>query len=57
MAAIATVARHDIGLALEQPFIVNRDLTITNKILQYMNAVRALRGSRGPVACALGISL
>ncbi len=32
------IARHDIGLALEQAFIVNRDLTITNKILQYLNA-------------------
>jgi glycosyltransferase involved in cell wall biosynthesis len=32
------IARHDIGLALEQPFIVNRNLTITNKILQYLNA-------------------
>jgi glycosyltransferase involved in cell wall biosynthesis len=34
----ALIARHDIGLALEQSFIVNRDLTITNKILQYLNA-------------------
>ena len=32
------IARHDIGLALEQTWIVNRDLTITNKILQYLNA-------------------
>lgn len=32
------IARHDIGLALEQSFIVNRDLTITNKIIQYLNA-------------------
>ena len=32
------IAEHDIGLALEQGFIVNRDLTITNKILQYLNA-------------------
>lgn len=32
------IARHDLGLALEQPFIRNRDLTITNKILQYFNA-------------------
>jgi hypothetical protein len=30
----ALIARHDIGLALEQSFIVNRDLTISNKILQ-----------------------
>ena len=32
------IARHDIGLALELDHIVNRDLTITNKILQYLNA-------------------
>lgn len=32
------IVRHDIGLALEQSWIVNRDLTITNKILQYLNA-------------------
>ncbi len=36
------IARHDIGLALEQSFIVNRDLTITNKILQYLNAGLAI---------------
>lgn len=34
----AAIARHDIGLALEQPAIPSRDLTITNKILQYFNA-------------------
>ena len=34
----SVIARHDLGLALEQPAIVNRDLTITNKILQYLNA-------------------
>jgi len=32
------IAQHDVGLALEQSSIVNRDLTITNKILQYLNA-------------------
>lgn len=32
------IARHDIGLALEQSSIRNRDLTITNKILQYLGA-------------------
>jgi len=41
----AVIARHDIGLALEQPFIVNRDLTVTNKILQYLNAGLALVAS------------
>lgn len=39
------IARHDLGLALEQPFIVNRDLTITNKILQYLNAGLAVVAS------------
>ncbi len=41
----SVIARHDIGLALEQPFIVNRDLTITNKILQYLNAGLAVVAS------------
>jgi glycosyltransferase involved in cell wall biosynthesis len=36
------IARHDIGLALEQPDIVNRDLTITNKILQYLGGGLAI---------------
>lgn len=39
------IARHDIGLALEQSTIVNRDLTITNKILQYLNAGLAVVAS------------
>lgn len=34
----AVIASHDVGLALEDATIVNRDLTITNKILQYLNA-------------------
>ena len=41
----ALIARHDLGLALEQPFIVNRDLTITNKIIQYLNAGLAIVAS------------
>ena len=32
------IARHDIGLALETPLNRNRDLAVTNKILQYLNA-------------------
>lgn len=32
------IAEHDVGLALEDASIVNRNLTITNKILQYLNA-------------------
>lgn len=39
------IAQHDVGLALEQSFIVNRNLTITNKILQYLNAGLALVAS------------
>jgi glycosyltransferase involved in cell wall biosynthesis len=34
----AVIADHDIGLALELAEIPSRDLTITNKILQYLNA-------------------
>ena len=32
------IAQHEVGLALEQSSIRNRDLTITNKILQYLGA-------------------
>jgi glycosyltransferase involved in cell wall biosynthesis len=39
------IALHDVGLALEQAFIVNRNLTITNKILQYLNAGLAIVAS------------
>jgi glycosyltransferase involved in cell wall biosynthesis len=38
----ALIARHDIGLALELAEIPNRDLTVTNKILQYLNAGLAI---------------
>jgi glycosyltransferase involved in cell wall biosynthesis len=38
-------AAHDIGLALEQPDIPSRNLTITNKILQYLNAGLAIVAS------------
>jgi len=41
----ALIARHDIGLALEQTAIRNRDLTITNKILQYLGAGLAVVAS------------
>ncbi|MGC4072652.1 MAG: glycosyltransferase [Nibricoccus sp.] len=41
----ALIAQHDIGLALEDAAIVNRDLTITNKILQYLNAGLAVVAS------------
>ncbi|HEY4302452.1 MAG TPA: glycosyltransferase [Candidatus Didemnitutus sp.] len=36
------LARHDVGLALEDASIPSRDRTITNKILQYLNAGLAL---------------
>ncbi len=36
------IARHDIGLALEKAEIPNRDLTITNKILQYLGSSLAV---------------
>jgi glycosyltransferase involved in cell wall biosynthesis len=32
------VARHDVGLALEQPCCLNRQLTATNKIFQYLQS-------------------
>ena len=32
------IAEHDIGLATEQPYCASRDLTITNKFFQYMQA-------------------
>lgn len=38
----AFIARHDLGLALEHTAPASRDLTITNKILQYLNAGLAL---------------
>ena len=41
----ALIARHHIGLALEQSDILSRDLTITNKILQYLNAGLAVVAS------------
>ena len=34
----ATIARHDIGLALEESEPANKNYTISNKILQYLNA-------------------
>lgn len=41
----ALIARHDVGLALEDGSIRNRDLTITNKILQYLNGGLAVVAS------------
>jgi len=41
----ALIAEHDIGLALEHNQPPSRDLTITNKILQYLNAGLAVVAS------------
>lgn len=38
----ALIARHDIGLALEPLIPANKDLTISNKILQYLGAGLAI---------------
>lgn len=35
---MSRIAEHDIGLALESPVIPSRDLTITNKLFQYLQA-------------------
>jgi len=58
----SVIARHDIGLALEQRAICNRDLTVTNKILQYLNAGLAVvatntTGQREVLSRALGSGL
>ena len=39
---LSRLAEHDIGLALEQPEIKSRDLTLTNKVFQYLQAGLAL---------------
>lgn len=41
----AVIARHDLGLALERRDIPSRNLTITNKLLQYLNAGLAVVAS------------
>jgi glycosyltransferase involved in cell wall biosynthesis len=40
------LAEFDVGLALEPDWPVNRDVTITNKIFQYLNAGLAIVASR-----------
>jgi len=42
---VADASQHDIGLALEQPATLNRDLAITNKVFIYMLAGLALAAS------------
>ena len=39
---LSRIAEHDIGLALEQPHIPSRNLTITNKFFQYLQAGLAI---------------
>jgi glycosyltransferase involved in cell wall biosynthesis len=56
------LAEFDIGLALEPRWPLNRDITITNKILQYMNAGLAIiatdtAGQREVMAAAPGCGL
>jgi glycosyltransferase involved in cell wall biosynthesis len=41
----AAIAQHDVGLALERTHNPNHDLTISNKILQYLNAGLAIVAS------------
>jgi glycosyltransferase involved in cell wall biosynthesis len=53
------IAQHHIGLALEQTQPLNRDLTVTNKILQYLLCGLAVvatdtRGQREIAAQAVG---
>jgi glycosyltransferase involved in cell wall biosynthesis len=36
------IAEHDIGLALETPSVRSRDLTVTNKVFQYLEAGLAI---------------
>ena len=35
---LSRIAEHDIGLALEQPDVPSRNLTVTNKLFQYLQA-------------------
>jgi glycosyltransferase involved in cell wall biosynthesis len=56
------IARHDIGLAIEEPVPDNRNYTVSNKILQYMNAGLAVlatgtAGQREVLAQAPGAGL
>ncbi|RUT07179.1 hypothetical protein DSM106972_024400 [Dulcicalothrix desertica PCC 7102] len=39
---ISRIAEHDIGLALETTYCLNRQLTITNKLFQYLQAGLAI---------------
>ncbi|MEO8000437.1 MAG: glycosyltransferase [Arenimonas sp.] len=45
-ALLSRLAEHDIGLALEQSVPASRDLTITNKVFQYLQAGCAVLASK-----------
>jgi glycosyltransferase involved in cell wall biosynthesis len=56
---VRVAAEHDIGLALEQPHAMNRELCVTNKLCTYLLAGLAVvatdtRGQRGILADAPG---
>ncbi len=56
---VRAAAEHDIGLALEQPSAMNRELCVTNKLCTYLLAGLAIvatdtRGQRGILADAPG---
>lgn len=56
---VALASQHDVGLALEQPISLNRDLCVTNKILTYLAAgvavaATATRGQRVVMDAAPG---
>jgi len=42
---LSRIAEHDIGLALEPPMPPNRDVTVSNKVLQYAQGGLAIVGS------------
>ena len=39
---LSRIAEHDIGLALEVPYCFNRELTVSNKVFQYLQAGLAI---------------
>jgi len=45
------IVQHDIGLALEESTLANKDLTISNKILQYLGAGLAVVATRTKGQC------
>src|SRR5690606_3763044 len=45
---LSRIAEHDIGLALETDQIPSRDLTVTNKLFQYMQAGIAVIATSTP---------